>query len=45
MKLEGETNPRIKTEQGKIVEERKQEGKMRNKRPKHARENREMFAR
>ena len=30
-KLEGETNPRIKIEQGKIVEERKQEGKMRNK--------------
>ena len=30
-KLEEETNPKMKTEQGKIVKERKQEGKMRNK--------------
>ena len=30
-KLKGETNPKIKTKQGKITEKRKPEGKMRNK--------------
>ena len=34
----------MKTEQGKIVKERKQEGKMRNKWPKNAGENRETSA-
>ena len=43
-KLEGETNPRTKIEQGKIVKERKQEGKMQNKWPKHMRENQETSA-
>ena len=38
-KIEGKTNPKKKMEQGKIVEERKQEGKMQNKWPKHAQEN------
>ena len=33
----------MKTKQGKSVEERKHEGNMRNKWPKHARENRETF--
>ena len=35
----------MKTEQGKNIKERKQKGKMRNKWPKHARENREISAR
>ena len=35
----------MKTKQGKSVEERKHEGNMRNKWPKHARENRETFTR
>ena len=44
-KLEGETNPRTKTKQGKIVEERKHKGKMQNKWPKHVWENQETSAR
>ena len=42
--LKERKKPRMPTKQGRSMKKKEQEGKMRNKRPKHARENQEKFA-